>query len=106
MATKKKSAKRGSKRKSATRKAASPRPARKPARKKTAAKPKRRKTGIARAGAVAKTVKQKTLRGIDVVVDTGERAWDALKSTTSNVVESVRERIGGDSPVETELRRE
>jgi hypothetical protein len=102
MATKRKSAKRGSKRKSATRKSASARPARK----KTAAKRKRRKTGIARAGAVAKTVKQKTRRGIDVMVGTGERAWDVLKSTTSNVVESVRERIGRDSPVETELRRE
>jgi len=45
---------------------------------------------------VAKTVKQKTLKGIDVVVDSGGRAWHALKSTTSNVVESVRERIGGE----------
>jgi hypothetical protein len=102
MATKRKSAKRGSKRKSATRKAAS----RRPAGKKTAAKPKRRKTGMARAGQVAKTVKQKTLQGIDVAVDTGERAWGALKSTTSSVVERVRERIGGESPVETELRPE
>jgi hypothetical protein len=51
---------------------------------------------MARAGAVAKTVKQKTLKGIDVVVDSGGRAWDALKSTTTNVVESVRERIGGE----------
>ena len=95
MATKTKSAKRGSKRKSATRKAATKstrkEASRRPAGKKTAAKPKRRKTGMARAGEVAKTVKQKTLQGIDVVVDTGERAWDALKSTTSNVVESVRE---------------
>lgn len=51
-------------------------------------------------------MKQKTLHGVDIVVDTGERAWDALKSTTSNVVESVRERIGGETPVETELRPE
>jgi hypothetical protein len=61
---------------------------------------------MARAGEVAKAVKQKTLKGIDVVVDKGERAWDTLKSTTSHVVESVRERIGGETPVETELRRE
>jgi hypothetical protein len=61
---------------------------------------------MARAGEVAKTVKQKTLQGIDVAVDTGERAWDALKSTTSSVVERVKERIGGENPVETELRRE
>jgi hypothetical protein len=95
MPTKRKSAKRGSKRKTATRKAATNSAARKAAsrgtaRKKTAAKPKRGKTGLTRAGKVAKTVKQKTLQGIDVVVDTGERAWDALKSTTSSVVESVK----------------
>ncbi|MFL5495633.1 MAG: hypothetical protein ACJ8DC_14710 [Gemmatimonadales bacterium] len=66
----------------------------------------RRKTAMARAGEVAQAVKQKTLQGVDVIVDTGERAWDALKSTTSNVVENVRERIGGQDPVETELRRE
>ena len=96
MATKRKSAKRGSKRKPATRTS----PARKSSRakntaRKTVTKPKRRKTRLARA--VAKTVKQKTLKGIDIVVDGGGRAWDALKSTTSNVVESVRERIGGET---------
>jgi hypothetical protein len=102
MATKKKSAKRGSKRKAATRKSATRTSATrkssspKSTARKTATKPKRRKTGMARAGAVAETVKQKALQGVDVVVDTGERAWDALKSTTSNVVESVRERIGGE----------
>ena len=95
MATKRKSAKRGSKRKPATRTS----PARKSSSAKSSArkratKPKGRKTRLARAGAVAKTVKQKTLKGIDIVVDGGGRAWDALKSTTSNVVESVRERIG------------
>ena|SRR5438045_3501892 len=95
MPTKRKSVKRGSKRKTATRKAATNSAARKaasrgPAKKKTAAKSKGRKTGLTRAGKVAKRVKQKTLQGIDVVVDTGERAWDALKSTTSSVVESVK----------------
>jgi hypothetical protein len=100
MATKRKSAKRGSKPKAAKRKPATrTSPARKSSRakntaRKTVTKPKRRKTRLARAGAVAKTVKQKTLKGIDIVVDGGGRAWDALKSTTSNVVESVRERIG------------
>ena len=98
MATKRKCAKRGSKRKPATRTS----PARKSSSvkssaRKRATKPKGRKTRLARAGAVAKTVKQKTLKGIDVVVDSGGRAWDALKSTTSNVVESVRERIGGET---------
>jgi hypothetical protein len=98
MATKRKSAKRGSKRKPATRTS----PARKSSSAKSSArkratKPKGRKTRLARAGAVAKTVKQKTLKGIDIVVDSGGRAWDALKSTTSNVVESVRERIGGET---------
>jgi hypothetical protein len=92
MATKRKSAKRGSKRKAATPKRSSA----KSTARKTATKPKRRKTRIARAGAVAKTVKQKTLQGIEVVKDTGERAWDALKATTSTVVEGVRERIGGE----------
>jgi hypothetical protein len=102
MATKRKSAKRGSKRKAATRKSATrtsaARKSSSPKRtaRKTLTKPKRRTTAKARAGAVAETVKQKTLQGIDVVVDTGERAWDAVKSTTSNVVESVRERIGGE----------
>jgi hypothetical protein len=121
MATKRKSAKQGSKRKAATRKAATKSARRKAASRrpagrksssakstvrKTVAKPKRRKTRMARAGEVAEAVKQKTLQGVDIVVDTGERAWDALKSTTSNVVESVRGRIGGETPIETELRPE
>lgn len=107
MATKRKSAKRGPKRKAATRKATGKaatrtRASRKSSRTKstagkTTAKSKRRKTGIARARAVAETVKQKTLKGVDVVVDTGERAWQALKSTTSTVVEGVKERIGPES---------
>jgi hypothetical protein len=108
MATKRKSAKRGSKRKAATRKSASRRPSarksatRKPAtRKSSSAKSAVGKTATkakARARAVAKTVKQKTLQGIEVVKDTGERAWDVLKSTTSTVVEGVKERIGGEPP--------
>jgi hypothetical protein len=112
MPTKRKSAKRGPKRKAATRKVATrkatgkaatgTRATRKSSRTKstagkTTAKSKRRKTGIARARAVAETVKQKTLKGVDVVVDTGERAWQALKSTTSTVVEGVKERIGPES---------
>jgi hypothetical protein len=108
MATKRKSAKRGPKRKAATRKVATRKAATrtratrkssrtKSAAGKTTAKSKRRKTGIARARAVAETVKQKTLKGVDVVVDTGERAWQALKSTTSTVVEGVKERIGPES---------
>jgi hypothetical protein len=42
---------------------------------------------------VAKGLKDKTLQGMDAVRGTGERAWDALKSTTGTVVEGVKERI-------------
>ncbi len=73
-------------RKAATRKSAS----RKSGARKT--KPKA-KTGTARSR-VAATVKQKTLQGLEAVKGTGERAWDVLKSTTSSVVEGVKERIG------------
>ena len=100
MARKRKSAKRTPTRKSATRKGATRKAAtrkaatRKSATRKTATKPKRRKTAATRAAAVAKGLKKKTLQGMDVVIDTGERAWDALKSSTSSMVEGVRERIG------------
>jgi septal ring-binding cell division protein DamX len=97
MASKRKSAKRAPTRKSATRKGATRKAAtRKAATRKTATKPKGRKTAATRAAAVAKGLKKKTLQGMDVVIDTGERAWDALKSTTSSMVEGVRERIGPD----------
>ena len=35
--------------------------------------------------------------GINTVRQAGERTWDVLKSTTSQVVEGVRERLGEDS---------
>jgi hypothetical protein len=66
---------------------------------KTATKAKARARAVAKT--VKKTVKQKTLQGIEVMKDTGERAWDVLKSTTSTVVEGVKERIGGEHPEST-----
>jgi hypothetical protein len=45
---------------------------------------------------VLKTVKRRTRQGVEVVKETGERAWDVLKATTGTVVEGVRERIGGE----------
>jgi hypothetical protein len=82
MATKKRgSAKRSSAKKRPARKAASRRRTKTRASKSTKLKQKARKGLRAAQG------------GIDTVRQAGEKTWEALKSTTAQVVEGVRERI-------------
>jgi hypothetical protein len=108
MAKTRKSARRsGSKKRSAAKRAsAKKRPARKaPAKrsaKSAAAGRARKSTGRTRRpntlGGVARG-------GIETVRQVGDRAWDALRSTTAQVVEGVRERFGDDSERDLSHRR-
>jgi hypothetical protein len=100
MAATRKSAKRaaGKKRKSAKRSSAKKRPARK------AAAKGRARRGTAKGAALKRTAKrtaQKGLRaareGIDTVRQAGEKTWGVLKSTTTQVVEGVKDRFGEES---------
>lgn len=73
----------GKKRKSAKRSSAKKRPARK------AASKRRAKTRVSR----STTLKRKARKGLRAARQAGEKTWEALKSTTAQVVEGVRERI-------------
>jgi hypothetical protein len=100
MATRK-SAKGAKKRKSAKRASAKKRPARKAA-------AKGRGRGRAAKTATLKRTARKGLRaareGIDTVRQAGEKTWEALKSTTTQVVEGVRDRLGDESDQTTTRR--
>jgi hypothetical protein len=100
MAATRKSAKRaaGKKRKSAKRSSAKKRPTRK-----TAAKGRARRR-VPKAAALKRTAKrtarkglQAAREGIDTVRQAGEKTWGVLKSTTTQVVEGVRDRLAEDS---------
>jgi hypothetical protein len=73
----------GKKRSSAKRSSAKKRPARK------AASKRRAKTRASR----STTLKRKARKGLRAARQVGEKTWEALKSTTAQVVEGVRERI-------------
>jgi hypothetical protein len=96
MAATKKSAKRSArkKRKSAKRPSAKKRPARK-------AVAKGRTRRRAPKSAALKRTAKKGLRvaqeGIETVRQAGEKTWGVLKSTTTQVVEGVRDKLGQDS---------
>jgi hypothetical protein len=104
-ARKKGKAKRGSAKKSVARKSAARKSAAKGKRsatRKGAAKRRstRAKTGRRRTRALKRTAEQglKVAReGIDTVRQAGEKTWDVLRSTTAQVVEGVRDRLGDDS---------
>jgi hypothetical protein len=96
MAATKKSSKRsaGKKRSAAKRSTARKRPKRKTAAKR---RTKARATKATNLKRTAKRTARKGLRaaqgGIDTVRQAGGKTWEALKSTTAQVVEGVRERI-------------
>ncbi len=97
MATTRKSTKRaGKKRRGAKRASAKKRSTRKTA--------SRRGTKAAKRGSRKPTLKRRAKKGLrvareglDTVRQAGERTWEVLKSTTSQVVDGVRERLGEDS---------
>jgi hypothetical protein len=97
MAPTRKSTKRSARKKgkAAKRSAARKRPARKAAgRRKTS------KRGSKTAKVLKRRAKQglKAARGgLDTVREAGERTWETLKSTTAQVVEGVKDRLGEDS---------
>jgi hypothetical protein len=105
MAPTRKSAKRASRKKGKTarRGAATKRPARKAAGRRQG-RTTRRGGKTARRRATAKSLKRRAKQGLavareglDTVRQAGERTWETLKSTTSQVVEGVRDRLGEDS---------
>ena len=103
MASTRKSAKRSSRKKgkSTKRPASRKRPARKgPARKAAARRRGKSARRGSRTGALKRRAKQGlsvAREGIDTVRQAGERTWETLKSTTAQVVEGVRERLGEES---------
>jgi hypothetical protein len=44
--------------------------------------------------------------GLETVVQAGERTWEALRSTTAQVVEGVKDRLGEDSRSDNNYRSE
>jgi hypothetical protein len=97
MATTRKSTKRAGKKRSGAKRAS----ARKRSTRKAAS---RRGTKATKRGARKATLKRRAKKGLrvareglDTVRQAGERTWDVLKSTTSQVVEGVKERFGEDS---------
>ena len=115
MAPTRKSAKRagkkrsGAKRASAKRASAKKRPTRKAATRKAASRRRSPKTTkrSTRTLALKRRAEQglKAARGgLDTVKEAGERTWEVLKSTTSHVVEGVKERLAEDSNGEGDYR--
>jgi hypothetical protein len=84
-AGKKRSAKRGSTRKRAVRKATARRGA------KSRGRSRKKSSNLRRQ---AKKGLQAARSGIDTVREAGDKAWSALKSTTAQVVEGVKDRLG------------
>ena len=104
MAPTRKSAKRAGKKRSRTKRAsAKKRPTRKAASRRSA-----KTTRRARKTSSLKRRARQGLRaargGLDTVRQAGERTWEVLKSTTSQVVEGVKDRLGDDSNGEGEYR--
>ena len=108
MAPTRKSAKRrtGKKRAGAKRAKATRRPARKSGsrRGKTAQRTGRKSTSRKSTSKKSTALKRRAAQGIqaargglDTVRQAGERTWEVLKSTTAQVVEGVRDRMGEDS---------
>ena len=106
MAATRKSAKRTARKKRARSKPAS---ARKRSGRKSAAKrgSKTRKTRVRKTTTLKRKAK-KGLRaareGLDTVRQAGEKTWSALRSTTSQVVEGVRDRLSQNPDTETNYR--
>jgi hypothetical protein len=104
MAPTRKSAKRaGKKRSGAKRASAKKRPSRKAASKRSTKTVKR-----ARKTSPLKRRAEQGLKaargGLDTVREAGERTWEVLKSTTSQMVEGVKDRLAEDSNGEGEYR--
>jgi hypothetical protein len=102
MAPTRKSAKRAGKKRSGARRAsAKKRSTRKAASRRGTKTAKRGARKTAKRGARKATLKRRAKEGlraarggIDTVREAGERTWDVLKSTTSQVVEGVKDRLG------------
>ncbi len=97
MASTRKSTKRAGKKRSGAKRTT----ARKRSTRKTAS---RRRSKVTKRGARKPTLKRRATKGLkvareglDTVRQAGERTWEVLKSTTSQVVDGVRERFGEDS---------
>lgn len=99
MAARKKSAKRsGGKKSGSAKRATAKKPSRKasPNRRTKSTKTTRSKKGSALSRAVRK--RSKAGRGaLNTVLQAGEKTWRTLKSTTAQVVEGVKETLGGES---------
>jgi hypothetical protein len=84
--------------------------------KRTSAKKKRPARAAAKRRTKARATRTKSLKksarrglraargGIDTVRQAGEKTWEALKSTTSQVVEGVKERFGDDTDRDSTYR--